>query len=76
MVILHHVAQEESEIFNEARGVFTAAEAEAMGSAFEHLRPKIAQEGFVKTTLDMVINMLPPRLSDKLRNIGGGEARH
>ncbi len=74
--VLQHVAQEESVFFSAAREVFSAAEAEAMGSAFEKLKPKIAEEGLVKSTVDMVINMLPPRLSDKLRSLGGGEVRH
>lgn len=69
--ILHHVQEEESEIFAEARQAFTSEEAVAMCEAFEQLKPKIEQEGFVKNTVDMVINMMPPRLSDKLRNIGG-----
>lgn len=73
--VLHHVEEEETEIFNEARAAFTSQEAEAMCDAFLQLKPKIEQEGFVKNTVDMVINMMPPRLSDMLRNIGGGEAR-
>lgn len=72
--VYHHVEDEESEIFAEARAAFTREEAEAMCDAFEQLKPKIQQEGFVKNTLDMVINMMPPRLSDKLRSFGG-EAR-
>ncbi len=68
--ILHHVKEEENEIFAEARAAFTAEEAEAMGEAFEQLKPKIEQEGFVKNTVDMVINMMPPRLADKIRSIG------
>lgn len=69
--ILHHVQDEESEVFTEARQAFTKEEAMAMCEAFEQLKPKIEQEGFVKNTLDMVINMMPPRLSDKLRKLGG-----
>lgn len=73
-VLLQHFQHEEAEIFREARVAFTDDEADAMGDAFEQLKPKIEQEGFVKTTVDMVINMMPPRLSDKLRSFGG-EAR-
>jgi hemerythrin superfamily protein len=73
--VLHHVKEEEAEIFDEARRAFSSDEAIAMCEAFEQLKPKIAEEGFLKNTVDMVINMMPPRLSDKLRNIGGGEAR-
>lgn len=68
--LFHHIQEEESEIFAEARAAFTKEEAIAMGDAFEQLKPKIEQEGIVKTTVDMVINMMPPRLADKIRNIG------
>lgn len=73
--ILHHVQEEESEIFSEARQAFTTEEATAMCEAFLQLKPKVEQEGFIKNTMDMVVNMMPPRLADKIRNIGGGEAR-
>ena len=66
----HHIQEEESEIFAEAREAFTEEEAVAMCDAFEQLKPKIEQEGFVKNTVDMVINMMPPRLADKIRSIG------
>lgn len=72
--IHHHVQEEESEIFNEARNAFTSEEAIAMCEAFEQLKPKIEQEGFVKNTVDMVINMMPPRLADKIRNFGDSRA--
>lgn len=72
--IAHHVQEEETEIFAEARAAFTTEEAEAMCEAFEQLKPKIEQEGFVKNTVDMVINMMPPRLADKIRNIGESRA--
>lgn len=68
--ILHHVETEESTIFAEARAAFSSEEAVAMCEAFEQLKPKVEQEGFVKNTMDMVINMMPPRLADKIRNIG------
>lgn len=69
--ILHHVEEEESTIFAEARAAFTKEEAESICEAFLNLKPKIEQEGFVKTTVDMIVNMMPPRLTDKLRNWGG-----
>jgi hemerythrin-like domain-containing protein len=73
--VIHHIEDEESEIFNEAQQAFSHEEAVAMCEAFEQLKPKIEKEGFVKNTVDMVINMMPPRLSDKLRSYGGGEVR-
>jgi hemerythrin superfamily protein len=69
--VFHHIEEEESEIFSEAQAAFSPQEASAMGDAFEQLKPKVLQEGFVKNTMDMVINMMPPRLADKIRDIGG-----
>lgn len=66
----HHIEEEESEVFAQARAAFSQDEAISMGEAFEQLKPKIEQEGFVKNTVDMVINMMPPRLADKIRSIG------
>ena len=66
---LHHVQDEEGEIFDEARKVFTSEEATSMADAFLQLKPKIEKEGFMKNTVDMVINLLPPRLADKIRNV-------
>jgi hypothetical protein len=68
--VFHHIKEEESEIFAEAQAAFSRQEAIAMGEAFEQLKPKVLQEGFVKNTVDMVINMMPPRLADKIRDIG------
>lgn len=66
----HHIEEEEREIFKQARAAFSHDEAISMCEAFEQLKPKIQQEGFVKNTVDMVINMMPPRLADKIRSIG------
>lgn len=76
-VVLHHIKDEESEIFNEARQAFSPDEATVMCEAFEQLKPKVEKEGFVKNTMDMVVNLMPPRLADKIRSIkrGDGEAQ-
>lgn len=68
--VLHHVEDEESEIFDEARRIFTKEEAESMAEAFEQLKSQVAKDGLFKNTVDMVINMMPPRLADKIRNFG------
>jgi hemerythrin superfamily protein len=69
-VVSHHIEAEEDEVFSEARKVFTSQEAVAMGEAFNELKPKVMEEGFLKSTADMVINLLPPRLADSIRNFG------
>jgi hypothetical protein len=44
-----------------------------MCEAFEQLKPKVEKEGSVKNTMDMVVNLMPPRLADKIRSIGRGD---
>lgn len=65
-----HIEEEENYIFVEARNFFSREEAEMMGDAFEKLKPEFVGGGMVKNALDIVVNMMPPRLSDKLRNFG------
>lgn len=71
-VLLEHIRDEETDIFEVAQSAFSDVEAEAMGEAFLQLKLKIEKEGFVKNTVDLIVNMLPPRLSDKLRDWGQG----
>lgn len=66
----HHVEEEETEIFGEARNAFTTEEAIAMGEAFTELKGKVKDQSIVGQTADMVINMMPPRLADSIRNFG------
>lgn len=71
----HHISDEETTVFNEAKKIFNAQEAESIGEAFEKLKPSFVGEGVVKNTVDMVINMLPPRLADSIRKIGPEDKR-
>lgn len=63
-----HIREEESEMFSAARQLFTEEEAVAMAETFEAMKPKIREEGLMKTTLDMVANLMPPRFSEKFKN--------
>lgn len=62
-----HIHEEETKIFSAAKQLFTTREAEMMGEAFVRLKPDIRREGFVSTTLDMVVNMMPPRFTSVFR---------
>lgn len=66
----HHIQEEETNLFGEARNIFTTEEAESIGDAFVKLKPTFEGDGVMKNTVDMVINMLPPRLGNSIRNIG------
>jgi hemerythrin superfamily protein len=63
----HHIQEEEGKIFNVAQQLFTKEEAEMMAEAFEQLKPEVKEEGFLRTTLDMVANLMPPRFAASLR---------
>jgi hemerythrin-like domain-containing protein len=65
--IEHHIQDEEGRLFTIAKQLFTQDEAVAMAEAFETLKPKIKEEGFVQQTLDMVANLMPPRFSQKFK---------
>ncbi len=66
--IEHHIREEENEMFNAAKQLFTEEEAVAMAETFEAMKPKIKEQGLMKTTLEMVANLMPPRFSEKFRS--------
>jgi hemerythrin-like domain-containing protein len=57
----HHIAEEESYVFALAQKIFTDEEAVKIGEAFQKMKPKVKEEGFMKTSLDLVANLLPTR---------------
>jgi hemerythrin-like domain-containing protein len=59
----HHIHEEETEIFALAQKVLTDEDAEKIGLAFERMKPEIKKEGMMKTTLEMVHNLMPPKIS-------------
>lgn len=61
----HHINEEETTIFGIARQTLTEEEAQKIGEAFLALKPKVQQEGFMKNTLDFVLNMMPPRFNKR-----------
>jgi hemerythrin-like domain-containing protein len=65
----HHIHEEESKIFDAARQVFTDEEAEMMGQAFERMKRETMKGGdsMVASTLDLIANMLPPRMAGGFR---------
>jgi len=70
--LLHHIEEEESKIFDAARKVFTEDEAKQIGAAFERMKEETtANDGdsMMKSTVDLVINLMPPRLAAKLRGL-------
>lgn len=65
--LAQHISDEEGRIFSAARGVLSDSEADMMGKAFEKLKPGIQKESIVGTTMDLVVNMMPPRFTSTFR---------
>ncbi len=63
----HHIKEEEGEMFPKAQELFTEDDAIAMAKTFKAMKPEIKEEGLMKTTLDMVANLMPPRFSERFR---------
>ena len=63
----HHVMEEETKIIPVAKQLFTEDEAVVMAEAFEEMKPEVREGGIVQSTLDMIANMMPPRLAAPLR---------
>lgn len=63
----HHIEEEESEIFRLAEGVLTNAEARQMATAFNRMKAQVKKESFLRTTVDMVANLMPLRFSRSFR---------
>lgn len=58
--LAHHIREEETQIFPVAMDIFSESEANRMGREFTDLKEDVREEGFMKTTIDMVGNVLRP----------------
>jgi hemerythrin superfamily protein len=65
----HHIKEEESRVFAAARQAFKEDEARQIGAAFERMKQETAKDGdsIVASTVDLVANLLPPRLTESFR---------
>ena len=66
----HHIQEEEGKIFATARHVISKEEGETLGDLFEKVKPQIEEEGFMKNSFDMVVNMMPVRFATAIKNMG------
>jgi hypothetical protein len=65
----HHIEEEESRIYGEGYKVFSEEEAIQLGTAFERMKAENMKDGdsMVASTIELVANLLPPRLTDAFR---------
>jgi hemerythrin superfamily protein len=67
--LLHHIEQEEDEVFESAREVLNEEEAEQIGAAFEALKIEMSRDADspLASSIDFIANMMPPRFMSKFR---------
>jgi len=65
----HHIEEEESKIFAEAKTMFSDEEVEMMGKAFLKLKEEVKGQGMLKNSFDLVANLMPPRFINQLKGI-------
>lgn len=63
-----HILNEEVAVFSATESLFTEEEAEAMAEVFEEIKGATSEKGIFGTTLDMVTNLMPPLLTDTIRD--------
>jgi hemerythrin-like domain-containing protein len=69
--LLHHVHEEETNLFIEAQRLFSSEEATMMNGAFLRMKENVAQQGFMKNSFDLVANLMPPKFVEKVRRLAG-----
>lgn len=65
----HHIKEEESRVYDAGRMVFDSEDAKMLGVAFKRMKAEMANDGesMVDSTVDMIANLLPPRLTKGFR---------
>ncbi len=63
----HHIQDEEERVIPGAQKHIQDDEATMMAAAFERLKPQIKEESFMGTTVDLVVNLMPPRFTKAFR---------
>lgn len=64
----HHIYDEETKLFDVARKIFTGEESIMMVDAFERLKNDFSDDGFMKSSFELVVNMMPPRFTSSFRD--------
>lgn len=75
--VRHHIEEEEGKVFSAARTVFSEEEAHQIGQAFERLKAEMTKDAdsMVASTMDLIANMLPPRLVEGFRKSIGSSRK-
>jgi len=61
----HHIEEEQGPLFAKAKELFAEDEAEMLGVAFVQLKAKLQGTGLMKSSLELIVNLLPERFRPK-----------
>jgi len=65
----HHIQEEETKVFTQAKKLFSPEEAVQISTAFDKMKEEYKSEGALKNSMDIVINLLPARIANKIGNL-------
>ena len=65
--LVHHMAEEESDLFPEVRATFDDKQLEEMAIRFKELKPQIREQGVMQNSLDFVANLIPPHIIEQIK---------
>ena len=71
----HHISEEEGKIFSDAKTIFSDEEARMMGDAFKKLKESVAEQGGLKSSFDLVVNLMPPRFVNQIKGLQAFQSR-
>lgn len=62
-----HIHDEESRLFGLCEQHFSYQESLMLAQAFQKMKAHVQKEGLMGTTIDLILNLMPPRLAEPLR---------
>ena len=65
--LIHHVNEEETDLFPQVKAAFTTEELTEMAEIFKEMKPEIREQGAFKQTLEMVGNLIPPKITEMFK---------
>jgi hemerythrin superfamily protein len=65
--LIHHVDEEESDLFPQVKAAFTTEELTEMAEIFKEMKPEIREQGAFQQTLEMVGNLIPPKVTEMFK---------
>lgn len=65
----HHIQEEEGKVFSLAKNILSTEESHQVEQAFTRLKGEYKNQGAIKNSIDLVINMLPARFANKVHDL-------